>query len=54
MGSTPSPTTVWFDEIFVGRDDTMGFTPKVAYDGVEMDRPWQTGWTDAEIGDRDE
>ena len=47
-------TTVWFDEIFVGRDDTMGFnTPKVAYDGVEMDRPWQTGWTDAEIGDRD-
>jgi hypothetical protein len=47
-------STVWFDEIFLGRDDTMGFdTPTVAYDGVRMTRPAQTGWTDAEIGDRD-
>ena len=47
-------TTVWFDEIFVGRDDTMGFdTPRVKYDGIEMTRPWQTGWTNEEIGDRD-
>lgn len=44
---------VWFDEIFVGEDTTMGFhCPVVQSDGtLYMDRPLQKGWKMEDIGE---
>jgi hypothetical protein len=44
--------SVWFDEIFVGDDTSMGFTcPIVLRDGtVQMDRPLERGWKAGDVG----
>ena len=45
--------TTWFDEIYLGDDDTMDFrAPEVTRRGVKMDRPMQTGWKAEDIGER--
>jgi hypothetical protein len=44
---------VWFDEIYVGEDTTMGFVcPVVSSDGkVQIDRPLERGWKAEEVGE---
>jgi len=42
---------LWIDEIYVGRDFTMGFKcPQVTDVGVKMDRPIEHGWSKSDIG----
>ncbi len=43
----------WFDEIFVGNDDTMGFECPIsteARDSLRMRRPIQSGWRFSDLG----
>ena len=48
--STYHHAAVWYDEIYVGRDATMNFRcPKILAEGVEMNRPMQTGWKSSDI-----
>eukprot|EP00957_Ditylum_brightwellii_P153362 11672671-Ditylum_brightwellii.AAC.1 len=44
--------SVWFDEIFVGVDDTMGFKCPIlnSFGNVEMKRPIQQGWKVSDLG----
>lgn len=44
---------VWFDEIYVGDDTTMGFVcPTLSNDGkLHIDRPIERGWSLKEVGD---
>lgn len=43
--------TVWFDELYVGPDDTMSFrSPVTKSDGIKMRRPAQYGWKLHDIG----
>ena len=44
---------VWFDEIYVGEDTTMGFVcPAVSSEGkLHIDRPLERGWTVEEVGE---
>jgi hypothetical protein len=44
---------VWFDEIYVGEDTTMGFLcPVVSSDGkLQIDRPLERGWKAREVGE---
>lgn len=44
---------VWFDEIYVGKDTTMGFVcPSVLSNGtLQMERPMERGWKVEDIGE---
>ena len=45
--------TTWFDEVYVGPEDTMGFQCPVSLSAGEelhMKRPTQTGWNVADLG----
>lgn len=43
--------TYWFDEIFVGRDDSMMFRcPTSTTSGVHMERPNHEGWAASSLG----
>lgn len=45
--------TAYFDELFAGKDDTLGFECPVTEDegqGIRMDRPDQTHWTAQDAG----
>jgi len=48
--STYHHAAVWYDEVYVGVDATMNFRcPKILADGVEMNRPLQTGWKNSDL-----
>ncbi len=53
VGNFYGGSKVWFDEIYIGDDTTMGFRcPLVSADGtIEMDRPLSKGWRSDEVGD---
>eukprot|EP00569_Conticribra_weissflogii_P010713 CAMPEP_0171379434 /NCGR_PEP_ID=MMETSP0879-20121228/26580_1 /TAXON_ID=67004 /ORGANISM="Thalassiosira weissflogii, Strain CCMP1336" /LENGTH=932 /DNA_ID=CAMNT_0011890197 /DNA_START=3 /DNA_END=2798 /DNA_ORIENTATION=+ len=53
VGNFFGGSNVWFDEIYVGGDTTMGFRcPFLSANGtLEMDRPLSKGWKSDEVGD---
>ena len=45
--------TVWWDEIYLGAEDTMGFECPISVEGEDpiIERPWQHGWRADRLGE---
>ena len=46
-------STVWWDEIYAGAEDTMGFECPISEEGLDpiITRPWQHGWRADRLGE---